>query len=509
MATDSVPLRSVPARNPKRAHRLRVPAVLQSVQGRIYGTLGALIVITLVIAGVVFFFLLGGYQDRLAASTLRQIGAPVYQSVITPPGADLQPLEVSRQLSGSVAADPEVRLLFVNSQGVVLSEASPTPRFRGEQLDLDLENAGVGLDNFIEGTLNASDGTRLNYLAGKLSPEAQDRFDAEFVVLALPKDDRQSVLGDLTPRLLLAGGLALLAAIVVGLALSRSIYRPLQATTEAARYVARGQFDHKVNVTGTREARELAESFNQMTDEVQRQQAALRDFLANVSHDLQTPLTSINGFSQALLDGTVDAPETRQDAYRIIEDESRRLLRLVEGLLDLSRMEAGQVEVIMAPVNVDDLLRHIHDLFALRAEELDVRLEVTPTSLPDVAGDIDRLEQVLANLVDNALRHTPAGGNVVLSASRESEATIGIAVADTGAGIADEVLPHLFDRFYRAARPGTEGGTGLGLAIARELVRAQQGEIQVESTEDIGTTFRVLLRVHQAPSPASRPRTFE
>ena len=137
-----VPLRRAPTQTPKRSPRLRAPAIFNSVQGRIYGTLGALILLTLVIAGVVFFFLLGGYQDRLAASTLRQIGAPVYQSVVTPPGADFQPLEVSRQLTGNVASDPEVRLLFVNSQGIVLSEASPTPRFRGEQLDIDLTNAG-------------------------------------------------------------------------------------------------------------------------------------------------------------------------------------------------------------------------------------------------------------------------------------------------------------------------------------------------------------------------------
>ncbi len=509
MATDNTPLPHSEINGGVQRILSLKPHVFRTLRGRIYGMLGALILLTLAIEGVAFFFLLGGYQNQLAESTLRQIAAPVYSSVVTPPEAYLQPLEVSRQLTGSVAADPEVRLLFVDERGVVLSEASTTPRFRGEQLNIELTNTGVGLENFIEGTLKTNDDRDLNYLAGKLSPEAQKRFNAEFVVLALPSEDRQTVLGDLTSRLLLAGGLALLAAIGIGLLLSRSIYRPLQATTAAARSVARGQFNRKMDVGGTIEAQELAESFNQMTDEVQRQQAALRDFLANVSHDLQTPLTSINGFSQALLDGTVEGADTRQNAYRIIEDESRRLLRLVEGLLDLSRMEAGQVEVHMAPINVENLFRHIHDLFALRSEELGVHLEIVPTKIPDVSGDIDRLEQVLANLVDNALRHTPSNGNVVLSASRESEATIGLAVSDTGTGISDEDLPHLFDRFYQAGRPGTEGGTGLGLAIARELTRAQQGEIQVDSTEGIGTTFRVLLRIHQIESRIQLPRTFE
>ena len=479
-----------------------------SVRVRIYLTLILVILVTLAIAGVVFFFLLGGYQDRLAASTLRQIGGPVYTSVVAPLGTDFQAFEVSRQLAGTVTADPDVRILFVSADGTVLSEASRTPRFRGEQLAIDLTSTTTS-DGFLEGTLRTRDNTALDYLAARLSSEAAARFSADFLVLALPSENRQAVLGDLTPRLLLSGGLALMAAIVVGLLLSRSIYRPFQATTAAARSVARGRFDHQVAVSGTREARELAESFNQMTDEVRRQQDALREFLANVSHDLQTPLTSINGFSQALMDGTVDEAEARTNAYHIIEDESRRLLRLVEGLLDLSRMEAGHLEIHYAPVNVSALLLHIRDLFALRANDLDVRLEVVPSDIPDVSGDVDRLEQVLANLVDNALRHTPGGGNVVLSARRDSANTVSIAVSDTGSGIEADAIPNLFDRYYRSERPGGQGGTGLGLAIARELVRAQRGEIQVESRTDVGTTFRILLRTHQPDATPHQPPAFQ
>ena len=160
-----------------------------------------------------------------------------------------------------------------------------------------------------------------------------------------------------------------------GLALSRSIYRPVQRVAAAARSVARGRLPQRVAIGGSQEVRELAQSFNQMTEEVERQQTALRDFLANVSHDLQTPLTSINGFSQALMDDVVEE-EGRGNAYRIIEDESRRLLRLVEGLLDLSRIEAGQARVERAPVTLGMLMEHIGDLFTLRAEELEVELNV-------------------------------------------------------------------------------------------------------------------------------------
>ncbi len=514
MATPSAPL---PATRWSRARlpalrRFRVPltlpgaAIFESVRARVYLTLTALIVLTLLFAGIVFFFLLGGYEDRLAESTLREISAPVYSQYVQSESS----LDIARVSRRAVSSEPGagVPALFVDAGGLVVSEAGGTGRFVDERFVIDLSDAGIGFENRVEGRVTTSSGERLDYVAARLDPQSADEFGAEFLLFVLPEEQRQSVLGDLTERLILAGGLALGAAIIVGLFLSRSIYRPLQAVSEAARSVARGRFDHKVAVEGTSEARELAESFNHMTDEVNRQQAALREFLANVSHDLQTPLTSINGFSQALLDGTIEDAESQHNASRIIEEESRRLLRLVEGLLDLSRMEAGQIEVNLARVDVADLLQHIHALFALRAEELDVQLSVEDDEVPEVLGDIDRLEQVLANLVDNALRHTPPGGTVVLSARRESEVTVGIAVADTGTGIPEEAIPHLFDRFYHSDRPGAQGGTGLGLAIARELSRAQQGEIQVESTWNEGTVFRVLLRVYDTRAAARQARSF-
>ena len=486
--------------------RLPGPATFESVRARVYLTLASLIVLTLLFAGVVFFFLLGGYEDRLAESTLREISAPVYSQYVQSESS----LDIARVSRRAVSSEPgaDVPALFVDTGGLVVSEAGGTGRFVDERFAIDLSGAGIGFENRVEGTVTTSSGERLDYVAARLDPQSADEFGAEFLLFVLPEEQRQPVLGDLTERLFLAGGLALAAAIIVGLFLSRSIYRPLQAVSEAARSVARGRFDHKVAVEGTSEARELAESFNHMTDEVNRQQAALREFLANVSHDLQTPLTSINGFSQALLDGTIEDAKSQANASRIIEEESRRLLRLVEGLLDLSRMEAGQIEVKLARVDVGDLLQHIHALFALRAEELDVELSVDGREVPEVLGDIDRLEQVLANLVDNALRHTPPSGKVVLSARRESEVTVGIAVADTGTGIPEEAIPHLFDRFYRSDRPGAQGGTGLGLAIARELSRAQQGEIQVESKWNEGTVFRVLLRVYDTRSSTRQARSF-
>jgi signal transduction histidine kinase len=325
-------------------------------------------------------------------------------------------------------------------------------------------------------------------------------------VVALPKDSAGSVIGDLTPRLLLAALAGLGAAVVVGLVLSRSVYLPLQRVARAAVSVARGNYQEKVPVQGPAEARALAENFNRMTEAVHSSQQTLRDFLANVSHELKTPLTSIRGFSQALRDGTITEQEGQDRAARVIESEARRLLHLVEELLDLSRIESGQQSMNRAPVQVSELFAHCAEVFSLRAQETGVKLEVESGDVPPVLGDFDRLEQVLGNLLDNAFRHTPAGGSVRLSArvssqraSAAGDAWVDLSVADSGEGIPPEELAQVFDRFHkgdRALRRGQDAagrGTGLGLAISREIVRAYGGEIRAESSPRAGTRFVVTL----------------
>jgi signal transduction histidine kinase len=271
--------------------------------------------------------------------------------------------------------------------------------------------------------------------------------------------------------------------------------------------VARGNYHEKVPVQGPTEARTLAENFNRMTDAVRSSQQTLRDFLANVSHELKTPLTSIRGFSQALRDGTITEPEGEERAARVIEDESRRLLHLVEELLDLSRIESGQESMTRAPVPVGELFAHCAEVFSLRSQETGVSLEVETGDVPAVLGDFDRLEQVLGNLLDNAFRHTPGGGSVGLSARLSSgpagtagSAWVELSVADSGEGIPPEELAHVFDRFYKGDTAGR--GTGLGLAISREIVRAHGGEIRAESSPGAGTRFVVTLPA--APPDAGR-----
>ena len=478
----------------------------QTIRSRIYVTLVAIVVLTLVVVGLISFLLLGGYQDRVDESRLRELATAWGPELFSEEGEArnldqlLQNWAVAPTLTGSLVGDLDVPVLGLTSSGEVVRAMETGERFHGETLPIDLGQ--LDRTRVAQGQVTTDDGERLTYVVTSLPPEEQQRQGLCCIAVALVGESRSAILGDLAPRLLLAGGIALVVASLVGFLVSRSIYRPIQRVAAASRSVARGQLQQRVDVGGSQEAQELARSFNQMTEEVERQQTALRDFLANVSHDLQTPLTSINGFSQALMDDVVRGDEQR-NAYRIIEDESRRLLRLVEGLLDLSRIEAGQVQVESNPVEVASLLDHVGELFALRAQELDVNLSVLASDAGAVLGDWDRLDQVLGNLLDNALRHTPPGGDVQLSARTESRSSVSIAVADTGVGIPEEAIPNLFDRYYKSDRPGAQGGTGLGLAIARELVRAQGGEIRVSSEQGVGTTFHIVLTTAREAMSAS------
>lgn len=299
---------------------------------------------------------------------------------------------------------------------------------------------------------------------------------------------------------ILQGGLvALLLALVLAYALSRWVADPLQKVVLAARGYPAGTMK-PVQPRGPQEVQDLARAFNSMVARVESAQRSQRDFVANVSHELKTPLTSIQGFAQAILDGTADSSESRKQAAQVIHDEAGRMHRMALDLLDLARLEGGTAEMNMSAVDVGSLLRSITEKFSLQAQKAEVNLyAAVPDILPAWMGDGDRLAQVFTNVVDNAVKFTPPGGQVNISA-RVDQAWIEFAVADSGIGVSEEALPHLFDRFYQAdpSRAGGEyHGGGLGLAIAQEIVQAHGGKIGVRSTVGHGTTITIRLPLAQ------------
>jgi two-component system OmpR family sensor kinase/two-component system sensor histidine kinase BaeS len=276
--------------------------------------------------------------------------------------------------------------------------------------------------------------------------------------------------------------------------------RPLADLTAATRAVAAGDLSVRVPVGHHGEVRELAIAFNAMTEELARADDLRRNLTADVAHELRTPLSAIRGKLEGVLDGVY--PSTPEHLSPILE-EIKLLTRLVEDLRLLSLAEAGQLSLEKQATDVGALLRDAQVNFSPQAADRDVTLALDlPTELPEVMADRRRIGQVLGNLLTNALRHTPAGGRVTLSAV-VSEGMIRVTVADTGLGIPPEDVPYIFERFWRGekSRSRAGGGAGLGLAIAKHLVQAHGGEIGVESPSTglkigevgEGTTFYFTL----------------
>jgi two-component system, OmpR family, phosphate regulon sensor histidine kinase PhoR len=235
--------------------------------------------------------------------------------------------------------------------------------------------------------------------------------------------------------------------------------------------------------------------------EIKRLETMRSDFVANVSHELRTPLTAIRGYVETLLHRPPEDPKDSNYFLAIVERHSERLSRLTEDLLALSDLESGKVQLARQPVDAAQLIQRVLEVFWAQADAKKVKLkQVVEAGLPPLLGDSDRLQQLFINLVDNAVKYTPSGGQVSLAASTvlnvpDSEPRVEISVADTGPGIPEKDLPRLTERFYRVdkARSRDLGGTGLGLAIVKHIVQAHKGELKIESILQKGTTVRVFL----------------
>ncbi len=310
----------------------------------------------------------------------------------------------------------------------------------------------------------------------------------------------QAIVRHALQRFLLAGLAIGGFTLIVGLLLSRRISRPLVNLTQATRAVATGDLNVRVPTHYSGEMGELAVAFNDMAQDLARADDLRRNMTADVAHELRTPLSIIRGKLEGVLDGIY--PATPEHLEPVLE-ETELLTHLVEDLRLLALAEAGQLPLEKRPMDVGDLLRDAHVNFSPQASDRGVTLALDlPAELPQVLADWRRVTQVLGNLLTNALRHTPEGGCVTLSAAATPPRSgwaegdmVEITVADTGMGISPEDLPYIFERFWRGekSRSRVGGETGLGLAIARQLVELHGGTIGVESAPGGGSKFRVTL----------------
>ena len=472
----------------------------RSLRTRLIAAFAAVIFLTLLIVGIGFIFVLGQYQEQRELLRLGTLAGPVTFQVRALEQQGASAAEIADFLARQ-SDDVDVRIVLATRDGVIFHDTDGT--LVGQRIALPAAQRIGPLRRASLLTVEGQQGGRVVFVATALQPPTSslpERFlgrqSAYLVALASEPLTILRVIREMAPRLLLAALVSLLASVGVAWLLAGSIARPLARMTRAAEEMARGRYDQEIPSQGAGEIGRLATAFNTMAREVARSNRALRDFVANVSHDLRTPLTSIQGFSQAMVDGAVRRPEEFALAGRIVNEEAGRMRRLVEDLLELSRIESGQERLEAADVDLAQLARRARERAARDAAEGGIELILRIGAAPTVRGDWRRLERALDNLLGNAIKHTPPDGVVTLAVGVTGPASHAVVrVHNTGSLIPAEDLPRLFERFYQVdkSRVGAAEGSGLGLAIAREIIQAHGGRIDAESSPAGGTEFSILL----------------
>jgi signal transduction histidine kinase len=368
------------------------------------------------------------------------------------------------------------RLLLVNTEGQVIADSAG--ELMGEVLPSETLATGVPIE---------ADSEQVGTLLATAQEDVHQSLETQFV-------------REVNRALWWAGLAAAALALAMGLLLARQLTAPLRVLTQAARRLAQGRLETEpagavpqVHVGSHDEIGELGLAFNQMARSLARQETLRRNLMADIAHELRTPLSVIRSDIEALLDGVY---QPTPQSLASLHDEALMLARLVDDLRSLAEAEAGQLRLVRKPVDLGPLLSGVLDSFSAVAEAQGQEMEMDlPPDLPLVEADAQRVRQIVANLVSNALKHAPDCGRVLVQVApsgADASSQLQVSVADDGPGIPAEELEHLFDRFWRG-QSTRAGGSGLGLAISRELVRAHGGRIWAESAPGRGAIFRFTL----------------
>jgi signal transduction histidine kinase len=451
--------------------------MLRSVAGRLFLSYLGVVAVGLLVAAITISGLLVRYENDVLRLRLQELSAPLLTAMATALRAGQQPRDVIDALAEQ-AGSADARLLvlsnnrrvLVDSGNSLLSQTLPTP------------TQGT-YGGFFDGD------AQWLFVQQSFRPAATGQNPA-IIAVARPRaafgDAVRILLPSLLVAALVAGGFAL---IVAGL-LSRTITRPLRDLVAGARRFARGEYRTRVPVAGPGEVAELGGAFNEMAGEIERARDSEQAFLADISHELRTPLTSIQGFAQAIADGEA-AGEAAPPAAKIIQRESRRLIRMVEGLLEVAKLQAGGPELARERIEATSLVSSAVAALEVQAQEAGVKLDVATDGLPAVRGDPDKLAQLFTNLIDNAVKHSPRGASVTVRGAREDGHAV-VHVRDSGSGLPGGAQTRLFRRFYRGENAQRDGA-GLGLAIAQAIAAAHGGAITARNVSEGGAEFTVRL----------------
>jgi signal transduction histidine kinase len=451
----------------------------RSIATRLFLSYLAVVIVGLAVAAITISGLLLRYENDQTRVHLEELSAPFLTAIQTGVRAGQQPREIVDALTEQAHA-ADARLLITTAQRRVV---------------VDSENALVGtlLPQPTNGNFGelSDGGEQWIFVRQQLRQAAAGGVGLGFIVVARPRAVFTDTLRALLPSLAVAALAALGFALVVAALLARTITKPLQDLAAGVRRFAGGDYGTRVPLAGPSEVAEMGTAFNEMAGEIQRARGSEQAFLADISHELRTPLTSIQGFAQAIVDG-----EARGDAVahvaEIIHRESRRLVRMVEGLLQVARLESGTQQMAREQVTPSRLIDSAVSALDVQAREAGVSFDLSGTdALPSVRGDPDKLAQLFLNLLDNAIKHSPRGATVRVRGERV-DGTVVVRVRDAGSGLPQGAQTRLFQRFYRGDN-AQRNGAGLGLAIAQAIAQAHGGSISAANVDGGGAEFAVKL----------------
>ena len=481
----------------------------KSISTAFFSLVSTLMVLGIVLMGCSEWVLFKNYFARDRYETLDQVvgvtrrtAQYLAQQAALPEGDELDALNTKLEIIGESA---EAYLFFTDNDGRVLIASSPemltAPAVPDEMMK---KAAASGADYYhVFGTL---DGvlTEKSYITVS---EMCDERGSQSGWIFLCSSGRQltEFKQQFWSNFLLSACVMLLCASILTKLLMRKLTDPLQKVTDAAQRFGGGDLSVRVEgVEGEGEVADLARTFNRMADNIQTNDNSRGQFMGNIAHELRTPLTNVRSYAETLRDAEGDIPvETSNSFLDIIITETDRMTHIVQDLLTLSRLDAGNAELVLSRFPFGDAIESVTRANALAAKQHGHTLTYTPPeSLPLIVGDRSRLEQVMMNVIGNAVKYTPDGGHITITAG-STEAEVWMEVCDDGIGIPEKDRDRIFDRFYRVdkARSRESGGTGLGLSIAREIVQRHHGTIALAPHEGPGTTIRLTLPIGGPSNP--------
>lgn len=453
--------------------------MFRSIGGRLFLSYLGVVAVGLLAASLTISGVLRRYEDDSVRLRLQELSAPLLTAMATGLRNNQQPKDIVDALADQ-ARSADARLLVITANRRIIVDGED--RLTGQLLDRPVQG---NFGTFTDG------GQPWLYMQQVFRQNATGLAPATIVV-ARPRSAFADAVRAMIPSLIVAALVSAGFALIVAGLLSRTITRPLHELVGGARRFARGDYRTRVPVAGPTEVAELGGAFNDMAVEIERSRGSEQAFLADISHELRTPLTSIQGFAQAISEGEATGPAITP-AANIIQRESRRLMRMVEGLLQVARLQSGAQELARERVDPAQLLATARAALEPQAQEAGVTFVFADSpDVPRLRGDPDRLAQLFLNLLDNAVKHSPRGGNVVVEMTRDDGNAV-VRVRDEGSGLPQGAEKRLFRRFYRGENSQRDGA-GLGLAIAQAIAEAHGGGITARNLDGgVGAEFTVTL----------------